>query len=419
VDFAVVDHELTGCVTLGSGEERCPPEGEHYVWVKMSVENSEHYPTTDNGPQISIVHQGQLLPEMVFLPEGKSPRSACTPEGYYRDEACEFWIGASVPEDVESGDLTVRASWGDAVAVWPLGDEGDARVFSAGQFAWPTRRREISGWTFHDARNPDHAGIDIAAEAGDPVFAVADGIVTQAGWEDERGNMVVVDHTDGWSSTYAQLEEIAVDVGQTVSQGEIVGRAGSTGESSGPQLHFEFHYQGRAVNPLDHLPSQPDLRDLLLREEELPGTALDGDDWEPETIYLHGDDWVRDLAQADGCLETLKVEGFRQVEEDETGVYVWHGVFRFEEARQARERYRQLLEGDMLDSGEILYEGAGRGRMQATTMVFTGSEGEAIYWLFGVKEQHLHLLMVNGLSDDATKGFFEATMAQVLTRGND
>ena len=414
VDFAVVEHELTGCVTLGSGEERCPPEGERYVWVKMRVENSEHYPTADAGPQISVVHQGQPLPEMVFLPEGKSPRSACTPEGYYRDEPCEFWIGASVPEGVESGDLTVRASWGDEGAVWPLGDEGEARVFSAGQFAWPTRRREISGWTFHDARNPDHASINIAAEAGDPVFAVADGIVTQAGWDDERGNMVVVDHADGWSSTYAQLEEIAVDVGQTVSQGEIVGRAGSTGESSGPQLHFELHHQGRAVNPLDHLSSQPDLRDLLLREEDLPGTGLDGDDWEPETIYMYGDDWVRNLARADGCLEALKVEGFRQVEEDDAGVYVWHSVYRFEEARQAREEYKALLAGDMLDSGEILYEGAGRGRMEATTLVFTGSEGEAIYWLFGVEDTVLHLLMVDSFWYEHAREIFEATVSRFV-----
>jgi hypothetical protein len=413
VDFAVLDHEMTGCVTLGSGEERCPPEGARYVWVKMSVENSEHYPTADLGPQISVVHDDQGLQETVFLPEGKSPRSVCTPEGYYRDEACEFWIGASVPDGVKSGDLTVRASWGDEVAVWPLGGEGEARVFSGEQFAWPTRRREISGWTFQDPRNPTHAGIDIAAEAGDPVFSIADGLVTEAEWRDDRGNMIVIEHSNGWSSTYAQLEEIAVEPGDWVTQEQMVGRAGSTGESSGPHLHFELHYHGRAVNPLDHLPSQPDLRDLLLREEELPGTGLDGDDWEPETIYLHGDDWVRDLAQADGCLETLKVEGFREIEEDEAGVYIWHGVFRFEEARQAREEYKELLAGDMLDPGEILYEGAGRGRMQATALLFTGSEGEAIYWLFAVEDTVLHLLMVDSFGYEHAREIFEATMAQI------
>ncbi len=414
VDFAVLDHEMTGCVTLGSGEERCPPEGARYVWVKMRVENSEHYPTADLGPQISVVHKGEGLQEMDFLPEGKSPRSACTPEGYYRDEACEFWIGASVPDGVASGDLTVRASWGDEVAVWPLGDEGEAQVFPAGQFTWPTRRREISGWTFHDERNPTHAGIDIAAEAGDPVFAIADGLVTEAEWRDDRGNIVVVDHSDGWSSTYAQLEEMAVEPEQRVTQGQIVGRAGSTGESSGPHLHFELHYHDRAVNPLDHLPSHPDLRDLLLREEELPGTGLDGDDWEPEAIYLHGDDWVTNLAQADGCLEALKVEGFREIEEDEAGVYVWHGVYRFEEARQAREQYEELLAGDTLDSGEILYEGAGKERMQATGLVFTGSEGEAIYWLFGVEDTVLHLLMVDSFWYEHAREIFEATVSRFV-----
>ena len=414
VDFAVVDHEVTGCVTLGSGEERCPPEGRAYVWVEFVVENSEHYPTTDNGPQISVIYQGQRLPEMLFLPQGKMSLSACTPEGYYTDEPCQFWIGATVPADAHTQDLAVRASWDDEIAIWPLEEGGDVRLLSQGQFQWPTARFEISGWTFHDARNPDHAGIDIAAEAEDPVFSIADGMVTQVGWDDERGNMVVVDHADGWSSTYAQLEEIAVDVRQTISQGEMVGRAGSTGESSGPQLHFELHYQGRAVNPLDHLPSQPDLRDLLLREEDLPGTALDGDDWEPETIYLHGDDWVRDLSQADGCLETLKVEGFRQVEEDETGVYVWHGVFRFETARQAREQYEELRAGEMLDAGEVLYEGEERGRMQATALVFIGSEGEAIYWLFGVEDAVLHLLMVDSFRYEHAREIFEATVSRLV-----
>lgn len=416
VDFAVVEHERTGCVTLGSGEDRCPPEGQAYLWVKFYVENSERYPTTDNGPRIAVVHQGQELPEMLFLPEGKSSRSACTPDGYYRDEPCHFWIGAIVPDGVEIAALTVRAQWGDKVTVWPLGGEEEVRVFSAGQFQWPTSRREISGWRFRDPRNPEHTGIDIAAAKGDPVVSVAAGEVTFAGEKGDYGNLVIVEHADGWSSYYAQLDELAVDVGQRVTQGEMLGKAGATGNSSGPHLHFELHYKGYPADPLDHLPSPSDLRDLLLQEDELPGTAPEGDDWEPEAIRLDGEDWVRDIARSDSCLEALKVEGFRQMEEGEGGVYVWNGVYRFATAQQAKEQYEELLARDALASGEPLYERMADGGMEATTMAFTGSEGDAIYWLFGVEEETIHLLMVDSFGYEAAREVFEATMSQVLAR---
>jgi len=254
VDFAVVGHELTGCVTLDSGEERCPAEGQVYVWVEFIVKNSEHYPTADVGPQISIVHRDQPLPEVVFLPEGKSPRSSCTPEGYYRDEPCQFWVGASVPEVVRTQDLAVRAVWDETFAIWPVGVE-EGRVLSVGQFQWPTSRRDISGWSFHDPRNPDHSGIDIAAADGKTIFSIADGKVAFAGPKGDYGNLVVVNHRDGWSSAYAQLQQIEVEVGQAVRQGEPLGRAGSTGNSSGPHLHFELRYDGDPVNPLHHSPA--------------------------------------------------------------------------------------------------------------------------------------------------------------------
>jgi hypothetical protein len=416
VDFAVVEHERTGCVMLGSGEERCPPEGQAYLWVKFYVENSERYPTTDNGPRITVVHQGQELPEMLFLPEGKSSRWACTPDGYYRDEPCHFWVGAVVPTSVDDADLAVQARWGETTATWPLGAEEEVRVLSEGQFQWPTSRREISGWRFHDPRNPEHTGIDIAADKGDPIVSVAAGEVTFAGEQGDDGNLVIVEHTDGWSSHYAQLDEITVDVGQRVTQGELLGKAGSTGNSSAPHLHFELHYKGYPADPLDHLPSQSDLRDLLLREEELPGTAPEGDDWEPETIRMDGEDWVRDIARSDGCLEALKVEGFRQMEEGEGGVYVWNGVYRFATAQQAREQYEELLTRDALASGEPLYERIADGGMEATTMAFTGSEGEAIYWLFGVEENTIHLLMVDSFGDEAAREVFNAAMSRVLRR---
>ena len=121
-------------------------------------------------------------------------------------------------------------------------------------FEWPSARRSISGWTFHDPGNPGHIGLDIAAETWDPIVASADGEVVFAEWGGGYGNLVILEHEEGWSSYYAHLTEIAVTVGQQVRQGETLGGAGTTGYSTGPHLHFELRDRGRPVDPHVHLP---------------------------------------------------------------------------------------------------------------------------------------------------------------------
>ncbi len=123
-----------------------------------------------------------------------------------------------------------------------------------GQFQWPSTRRVISGWTFHDPGNPGHIGLDIDAEMWDPIVAAADGMVVFAEWGGGYGNLVIVEHEGDWVTYYAHFAEIVVEVGQAVRQGEILGGAGSTGYSTGPHLHFEIRYQGRPVDPHVHLP---------------------------------------------------------------------------------------------------------------------------------------------------------------------
>ncbi len=130
----------------------------------------------------------------------------------------------------------------------------DHAATTQGRFQWPTTRREISGWTFHDPRNPGHIGLDIAARMWDPIVAVADGVVVFAEWGGGYGNLVIVNHDDNWRTYYAHLSEIVVETGQEVRQGELLGGAGTTGYSTGPHLHFEIRYQGRPVDPHVHLP---------------------------------------------------------------------------------------------------------------------------------------------------------------------
>ena len=131
---------------------------------------------------------------------------------------------------------------------------GDVAVLSQGTFQWPTPRRDISGWTFHDPGNPGHIGLDIAASMWDPIVSAADGVVVFAEWGGGYGNLVIVQHGDSWHTYYAHLTEIVVEMGMEVRQGELLGGAGTTGYSTGTHLHFEIRYKGRPVDPHIYLP---------------------------------------------------------------------------------------------------------------------------------------------------------------------
>ncbi|MFW6116075.1 MAG: M23 family metallopeptidase, partial [Chloroflexota bacterium] len=424
VDFAVVEHEMTSCVTLASGEERCAPGGQAYLLVKMSVENSERYPTTDGGPDIRVVYQGQLLPKMVFLPQGKPPRSACTPEGYYEDTLCHFWLGAVAPEGARVAELEVRAEEDGTVYVWSLGSPGEVRVSRPGPLVWPTTRREISGWAFRDPRNPDHPGIDIAADEGDPIVAAAEGKVIFAGWAGDYGNLVVVEHADGWSSFYGQLSEVLVEVDAELEQGELLGRAGSTGDSSGPHLHFELRYAGVAVDPLDYLPSRVPLEALLLGPDDLPGTVLESgglDGWVVRPMEREGEpdgeDWIDDLAKADGCIEALRIQGPREVATIDGSirvVYVMNTAYRFATVEQAQREHDAVVRRATSDAREQLYASAPSPAMETHTFALTGESDDVIYWLVGMRKQDVLLLMVNGLDDAGTREVFDAAVSQFL-----
>ena len=94
-----------------------------------------------------------------------------------------------------------------------------------------------------------HTGLDFRADTGDPVRATGDGSVTVAGWQGGYGKMVEIDHGNGITTRYGHLSELGVKVGQQVRAGQVVGKVGSTGRSTGPHLHYETRVNGDAVNP--------------------------------------------------------------------------------------------------------------------------------------------------------------------------
>jgi murein DD-endopeptidase MepM/ murein hydrolase activator NlpD len=98
-----------------------------------------------------------------------------------------------------------------------------------------------------------HSGVDIAAEPGRPVRATGEGIVSFSGWSGASGNLVVIEHGAGFSTLYAHNKMVAVKAGQRVKRGEIIGYVGSTGNSTGPHVHYEVWLNGRAVNPDTYL----------------------------------------------------------------------------------------------------------------------------------------------------------------------
>ncbi len=123
-----------------------------------------------------------------------------------------------------------------------------------GAFIWPSKNHFLSGYDYSPSTN--HYAIDIDGDLGEPMWAADSGVVVYAGWNNfGYGNMVVIDHGNGWQTAYAHMEVVGVICGQSVFQGTLIGTIGSTGNSSGPHIHFEMlHDNYGKVNPWDFLP---------------------------------------------------------------------------------------------------------------------------------------------------------------------
>ncbi len=109
----------------------------------------------------------------------------------------------------------------------------------------------LFGETAPELRSGPHMGIDIAAPAGTPVVATASGAVALVAYDDGGyGLYVVIDHAGRYSTLYAHLQRVAVRPGQRVGRGQVIGRVGTSGRSTGPHLHYEVRLAGRPIDPL-------------------------------------------------------------------------------------------------------------------------------------------------------------------------
>ena len=123
-----------------------------------------------------------------------------------------------------------------------------------GWFTYPTGSSEVSGWIFHDQRNRMHIGIDYRCKQSDPIYAADNGIVTAAGRNGTYGIMVEINHGGGFTTRYGHFSGLAVECGQPVYQGDLIGYCGNTGWSSGAHLHFEIRQNNVPQDPEIYLP---------------------------------------------------------------------------------------------------------------------------------------------------------------------
>ena len=163
--------------------------------------------------------------QMIFIPGGKRPFANLLTAVLERQETAESRI------------------WGEGkCAPTNLGPIG------SGTYVWPTVEHAVLGYEW----TPDvgHYGIDITGDTGDPIYAVDNGVVVYAGWNDwGYGNVIAIDHGNDIQTIYAHLDSISVGCGAFVYQGDIIGAMGSTGNSSGPHLHFEVREGNTPYNP--------------------------------------------------------------------------------------------------------------------------------------------------------------------------
>ena len=225
-------------VTAGM-ELRIPPvsgvlyewqEGDSFQAVADKFEASIDDILSWSGNQLDLTNPEFEVGKLVMIPGGHR----------------EFrqWLVPTIPRGAAG---VSRALYGSGVC--PGGYEG---AYGSGAFIWPAFNHTISGNDYWSG----HLAIDIGAGEGAPIYAADSGVVVFSGpAAGGYGNMIMIDHGNGYQTLYAHLSQVNGKCGSSVQQGQTIGIAGSTGKSTGPHLHFEVRYLGGFVNPWFVLPA--------------------------------------------------------------------------------------------------------------------------------------------------------------------
>ena len=125
-------------------------------------------------------------------------------------------------------------------------------------------------------RRKHHAGVDLAAPTGTPVYATANGLVGRADWFSSYGLYISIDHGADLETRYAHLSRLAVAAGDRVEKGDLIGYVGSTGRSTGPHLHYEVRVDGVAVNPIPYMVESNEQARMAGSRTSRQGDILEG-----------------------------------------------------------------------------------------------------------------------------------------------
>lgn len=243
-------------------------QGERAVVIAVVVENGGEgsqvaAPLFAQVAQVALGQAGQVVEEIVPTPIPPEPTATPEPEPPAEEpaEAAPEEAPAEptatpapeepvagqppppdIPRDPNKKDITEGAASCPVQREIPEG---------TGQFIWPSQYQALSGDDFREG----HPGIDLSAPSGSAVFAADTGLVVFAGWTGVGyGNTVMIDHGNGYRTLYAHLSQVSTYCGARVEKGKLIGLSGSTGNSSGPHLHFEVRVPGGFLHPLKVLP---------------------------------------------------------------------------------------------------------------------------------------------------------------------
>jgi murein DD-endopeptidase MepM/ murein hydrolase activator NlpD len=167
-------------------------------------------------------------------------------EKEYKNQKYKEWLATSVPPTTKPPKPTGGSDGGNA----PTGS-GSWRS----PLTYPSYITSPFGMRLHPVYKvwKMHKGVDLASRRGDKIVAVRSGVVTTAKYGSSSGYFVVINHGDGFSTSYLHMTHFEVKEGQTVSQGQLIGYVGNTGVSTGAHLHFAVMYNGSHVNPANYV----------------------------------------------------------------------------------------------------------------------------------------------------------------------
>ncbi len=225
-------HDDAHNISIGDELIIPPSDGIYYLWkendVLQRVADKYHVDPKaillDPANKLDITSPAIKAGEYVMLPGGYRATAVISPVVF------EYSKDSGVKKKISG----------------PGGCDWDYAGYGNGSFVWPSATHSVSGNDFWSG----HMGLDIATVLGGPIYAADGGTVIYSGpISGGYGIMIMIDHGNGYQTLYAHLSSVSVSCGQGVSQGQVIGAGGSTGNSTGPHLHFEVRYGGGYVNP--------------------------------------------------------------------------------------------------------------------------------------------------------------------------